>query len=223
MTIIAHRSGPAVFPEQTIASAKLALEQGADLVEIDTRFTMDGAIAVCHDCNAERVFGVKKEIDEMTAEEYHALRHKNAPDYNAHLLTDYLEAGISPLLIHVKEGGERLPELLQALSGWDGQFTLGLSTAADIAFVKAYDRNIPVLAFMGKPEQMTACAEAGADYIRLWERWTTPEQVEAIHALGKQCWVMTGHGDGVGVPEDLPRLLNLPLDGILINDITKLA
>ena len=222
MTIIAHRSGPTVYPEQTIASAKLALEQGADLVEIDTRFTMDGAIAICHDCNAERVFGVEKEIDEMTAGEFHALHHKNAPDYGAHLLTEYLEAGISPLLIHVKEGGERLPELLQALSGWDGAYTLGLATAADIAFVKAYDKNIPVLAFMGKPEQMEACAEAGADYIRLWERWVTPERVDAIHAMDKKCWVMTGYGEGVGVPEDLSRLLALPLDGILINDITQI-
>ena len=57
MKWIAHRSGPTVYPEQTIASARHALENGADIVEIDVRFTADKRIAVSHDKNLSRVFG----------------------------------------------------------------------------------------------------------------------------------------------------------------------
>ena len=37
MKLIAHRSGPVDYPEQTILSARQALELGADMVEIDVR------------------------------------------------------------------------------------------------------------------------------------------------------------------------------------------
>ena len=80
MKIIAHRSGPTVFPEQTIRSALFAKENGADLVEIDVRFTKDKKLAVSHDENAARVFGVDKNIGEMSSDEFAALRHKNAMD-----------------------------------------------------------------------------------------------------------------------------------------------
>ena len=55
MKIIAHRSGPTVFPEQTIRSALFAKENGADLVEIDVRFTKDKKLAVSHD-ETQRAF-----------------------------------------------------------------------------------------------------------------------------------------------------------------------
>ena len=76
MKIIAHRSGPTVFPEQTIRSALFAKENGADLVEIDVRFTKDKKLAVSHDENAARVFGVDKNIGEMSGDEFAALRQK---------------------------------------------------------------------------------------------------------------------------------------------------
>lgn len=75
MKIIAHRSGPTVFPEQTIRSALFAKENGADLVEIDVRFTKDKKLEVSHDENAARVFGVDKNIGEMSGDEFAALRH----------------------------------------------------------------------------------------------------------------------------------------------------
>ena len=74
MKIIAHRSGPTVFPEQTIRSALFAKENGADLVEIDVRFTKDKKLAVSHDENAARVFGVDKNIGEMSGDEFASLR-----------------------------------------------------------------------------------------------------------------------------------------------------
>lgn len=118
MKIIAHRSGPTVFPEQTIRSALFAKENGADLVEIDVRFTKDKKLAVSHDENAARVFGVDKNIGEMSGDEFAALRHKNARTYTSHFLEDYMESGVGPLLIHVKED-EVLDALLESIEKHD--------------------------------------------------------------------------------------------------------
>lgn len=226
MRKIAHRSGPTIYPEQTLFSAKEALKNGADMVEIDTRFTEDGAIVVSHDCNTFRVFGVDREIDEMSLSEYKSLRHKAASEYPAHTLRDYMDAKIAPLLIHVKEGGERLPELLEALRQKDylGKVVLGLSGKDDIAFVRKAEPTAKILAFMGRPEQLRECAEVGADFLRLWEDWITTERIDEIHALGKECWIMVGRGETVGETseESLQKILALPIDGILINNITRI-
>ena len=77
--IIAHRCGPGRFPEQSLASARHALALGADLVEMDVRYTRDGAPVICHDENALRVFGVDRRCGEMSLEEFRALRHADDP------------------------------------------------------------------------------------------------------------------------------------------------
>ena len=103
MKRIAHRGGATIYPEQTIISAKLAMDKGADLIEIDVRFTKDKKIAVSHDSNAKRVFGLDKEITDMSAEEFLALRHIENHAFPSHLFEDYLLCGIKKLLIHIKE------------------------------------------------------------------------------------------------------------------------
>lgn len=227
MKKIAHRSGPTIFPEQTVDSAKQALADGAEMIEIDTRFTADGQIVVCHDSNAMRVFGIDKEIAEMTAAEFIALRHKDAPDYTGHLLTDYIKAGIAPLLIHVKEGGEKLIPLLDTLRDADylDKTTLGVTSTEDIRIVKKYDSSISVLAFLGGTQYIDESAEAGADYIRLWEKWVTPENVKHVISLGKKVWIMANYFDGekeIGgytTEENLRLWASLNVDGVLMNDI----
>ncbi len=229
MRKIAHRSGPTVYPEQTVSSALLALRNGADMIELDTRFSKDGVIIVSHDDDLERVFGVNVRTQELTADEFKALPHKDAPGFFGHTLQDYIDAGAFPMLIHVKEGGERLPELLSLLerNGCLGKVVLGVSRTPDIAFIKKYDESIKVLAFMRSPECIEESAEAGADYIRLWEKWYTDELFEKIKALGKECWIMTGNYDGFEVgytsKEKLDHFFGVPADGILVNDISCLT
>ena len=70
MKIIAHRCGPTIYPEQTMTSARLALKNGADYVEIDVRYSKDKIIVCSHDANTQRVFGadaqrIRKEADKM--------------------------------------------------------------------------------------------------------------------------------------------------------------
>ena len=47
--VIAHRGAAGSAPENTLASIELAVEHGADMVEIDVQETADGEIVVVHD------------------------------------------------------------------------------------------------------------------------------------------------------------------------------
>lgn len=47
--VIAHRGSSALAPENTWAAFDLAVEQGADLIELDLQLTADGQLVVLHD------------------------------------------------------------------------------------------------------------------------------------------------------------------------------
>ena len=73
LTVIAHRSGPMSYPEQTLAAAVESIKYGADLIEIDTRMTKDKRLVVSHDRNTKRVFGKDYNISDITATFYYNL------------------------------------------------------------------------------------------------------------------------------------------------------
>jgi len=52
--VIGHRGASADAPENTIAAFELALEQGADGIELDVHLTADGQPVVIHDFTLER-------------------------------------------------------------------------------------------------------------------------------------------------------------------------
>jgi glycerophosphoryl diester phosphodiesterase len=61
-TFIAHRGASYLAPENTLASAKLAWEIGADAVECDIHLSKDNRIMVIHDSNTKRTCSGKKNL-----------------------------------------------------------------------------------------------------------------------------------------------------------------
>ena len=55
--IIAHRGASWLAPENTVASANLAWEKGADAVEVDIYLTRDKKVICIHDSNTKRTTG----------------------------------------------------------------------------------------------------------------------------------------------------------------------
>ena len=224
MKIIAHRSGPTIYPEQTIASARLAMDAGADLVELDVRFTKDKKIAVSHDSNAKRVFGADKEISDMSIDEFLSLRHSDNPSYPSHLFEDYLECGIAPLLIHIKEN-DVADELLRCIEShnYSDKVVFGVHNPAVAEKIKEHNPSLKVLAFMPKVEDIQKFCESCVDYIRLWEHWINEENIKLIRRYNKEVWIMTQGSDvGVTTKENLEKIVDMNVDAILINDIVLL-
>lgn len=61
-TFIAHRGASYIAPENTVASANLAWELGADAVEIDVYLSKDNRVMVIHDKDTKRTCSGKKNL-----------------------------------------------------------------------------------------------------------------------------------------------------------------
>ena len=71
--IIAHRGASWRAPENTLAAAKLAWQEGADAVEADFRLTVDGRLVAIHDETTLRISGVDLRVAETTLGELRQL------------------------------------------------------------------------------------------------------------------------------------------------------
>jgi glycerophosphoryl diester phosphodiesterase len=52
--VVAHRGASTLAPENTIEAFRLAVEQGADAIELDVHLSQDGQLAVIHDATVDR-------------------------------------------------------------------------------------------------------------------------------------------------------------------------
>lgn len=66
--IIGHRGAAASQPENTLASVAAAVEQGADMIEVDVQLTTDGELLLVHDWDIE-LAGQRRVIEEYDARE----------------------------------------------------------------------------------------------------------------------------------------------------------
>ena len=71
--IIAHQGASLELPPNTIEAFQLALDHGADIIELDIWRSMDGVWVVIHDRNLLRITGVNKDITQMSFDEIQSL------------------------------------------------------------------------------------------------------------------------------------------------------
>ncbi|MCI0478532.1 MAG: glycerophosphodiester phosphodiesterase, partial [Anaerolineales bacterium] len=72
--LMAHRGSSDELPENTLAAFQRALEQGADVLETDIRFTRDDEILLMHDPTLERTTNGAGVVAEMTLANIKTLR-----------------------------------------------------------------------------------------------------------------------------------------------------
>lgn len=87
--IIAHRGAPRERPENTIAAFALALEQGADGIELDVHATRDGVVVVHHDAEL-RGDRERSRIAELTLSELRRRELCATPDEGVPTLAEVL-------------------------------------------------------------------------------------------------------------------------------------
>jgi len=73
--VVAHRGASRRAPENTLEAFRLAVELGADAVELDVHLTSDGQLAVIHDETLERTTGRPGPVADMTMD---AIREADA-------------------------------------------------------------------------------------------------------------------------------------------------
>ena len=67
--VLGQRGSPLRERENTLASFKRAIEEGADGVELDVRPTLDNRLVVSHDNSLKRVYGIERKVEDTTFEE----------------------------------------------------------------------------------------------------------------------------------------------------------
>lgn len=71
--IIAHRGASGGAPENTVAAFGLAVEEGADGVELDVRLSADANVVVVHDATVDRTTDGRGAVSDLTAEQLRSL------------------------------------------------------------------------------------------------------------------------------------------------------
>ena len=74
LTIIAHCGACTTVADNSFEALTLAVDEGADMIELDLRRTADGHVVVIHDATTYRMMNGGGTIDRMTLDEVQALR-----------------------------------------------------------------------------------------------------------------------------------------------------
>ena len=224
MKLIAHACGPTIYPSNTIFSAKEALKNGADMVELDLQLTLDKKVAVFHDKTLLKKYGLDQRCRDTTSQEFLSLRRKINPACPSHLLEHFFMSEVAPILLHhphyVVEETLDLIEQYQ----YQDKVLFGIGEVRTLLRIREKYPDAKVLGFIKTPDDIEVMAENGVNYIRLWERWLTEENVRRVKEQGTELWIMTGGPQTdfpVGRPDrdSLLRLLDFEPDGLLVNDI----
>jgi glycerophosphoryl diester phosphodiesterase len=116
--IIAHRGSSYEAPENTMSSAKIAIDQNADALEVDIHLTKDNEIVVIHDADIKRTAGIKKNVKDLSLNELKQYEFGSwkAKKWNGERIPTLKEIlQILPpektIFIEIKSGAECLPEL----------------------------------------------------------------------------------------------------------------
>lgn len=121
--IIAHRGDSSHAPENTLCAIERAIEQGADLVELDLQRSADGEVFVFHDLELDRLtlesgLAFERTIDALREMAVLPDRYPPAPDTCIPSLDEVLRCvgERAELYLEIKaESAGRQPHLLESL------------------------------------------------------------------------------------------------------------
>jgi len=136
---VAHRGDPYRFRENTLASVASALRAGADTVEVDVRLTRDGVPVLLHDPTLERLWEVRRDVGELTAEEV-AERTGGGVPLLAEALHELLgTAGGSRMLLDLTDPGQAGPALAAVTAAGAAERVYWCGGVAAMSEVRALD------------------------------------------------------------------------------------
>jgi glycerophosphoryl diester phosphodiesterase len=214
--VIAHRGASAYRPEHTLPAFDLALDQGADTLEIDLRTTRDGALVLVHDPTLLRTVGDPRAIAALDAAALAGLGADARPLSLGDVLERY--AAATRLLVDVKDptpAAER--RLIEALERHDlsGRVVVQSFDAGALRRIAGAAPWLPISPLLPRHLASIADLDTIASYatgIGVWRGAVDADLVDSAHARGLAVRAWT-----VDAPEQMRRLLGLGVDGLITN------
>ena len=223
--VIAHRGASAYRPENTLGAYALAVEQQADMIEIDLHLTRDEHIVIAHDADLEH-FGAKGEIADQTLAEIKQLNagHDRGEIARVPTLDEVLDqfGQVIPFNLEIKASRKGdYPGLeeatLAALDARGLEASILFSSFEDSVLGRiravAPRARIAVLVDPRAPAAMLERAEkVGAEAINPYFLLVNEKLIEDAHAAGMCVYPYT-----VDELDHMKRLIDLGVDGLFTN------
>lgn len=225
--IIAHRGASAYAPENTMEAFQIAIEMGADAIELDIHMSADGHIVVCHDETINRTSNGKGEIAKMTLE---ALRRHNylgrfvGKQFNIPTLAEVLE------LIRPTQLGINIE--LKGGMGTEGNME---KRVLELVEEMSMGRRVLYSSFdhycLSRIKSLLPTAKTGLLYSnRMYEPWIYAGELRAsaLHpkfsTVKGAAYIKNAHEVGLKVnvwtvdsPKDMKKAIAFGVDGIITN------
>ncbi len=189
-----HRGAPSHAPENTIPSFEKAIELGADIIEIDVRYTRDGHFVIFHDDTVTRLTGQPGTIEERTLAEVQQLEiwipeFSDFPKLKIPTLEEAVKYLRNRAIIYLdhKTGPLRgLAEEVLGLKATDNAYIV-VRTPRAAWEARAVSPALHLMAAIAEKEPaslMDSFLPTRPTLFELPPPHLTPENVERLHAMG---------------------------------------
>ncbi|MEE3398521.1 MAG: glycerophosphodiester phosphodiesterase family protein [Eubacterium sp.] len=227
VTITAHRGDSSSAPENTLAAFEKAIENGADIIELDVRETKDGEIVVMHDENLKRTCGVNKKVGKLTYEElleYSPTAKCKGEDKELYkdekipTLREAIELVGDRAIINIelkpaktdKKFVQKVVEIIQEYEYYDNCLVTSLNYGS-IKKIKLKDSRIKTVYTMAVAMGDFYSLEY-ADGFSIKARYINNDVVKQAHSLGKEVYAWT-----IDDPNTLESMMLMDVDSIITN------
>jgi glycerophosphoryl diester phosphodiesterase len=215
---LAHRGDWSAAPENTVAAFRAAERAGADMVELDVRRTVDGAVVVVHDPTLHRVWGSPLDVARATLDELLAVR---VGDHGIATFDEALRCVSLPVMVdyEVAEVVEPALEAIEAAGALHRVLFSGGNVAGHHRIRELAPEARIALTWTRREAPSDELLD-GLDPEYLNPPWELVDArvVEAMHARGRKLSTWT-----VDDPEEMRRLIELGVDAIVTNRIEELV
>ncbi len=229
--IFAHRGASAFAPENTLASFELAVEHGADAIELDVKLSADQQVVVIHDQTVNRTTNGKGRVNQLTLDELKKLDAGAffSPEYKGETiptLSEVIEKIAGRLYINIELTNYATP--FDNLTQKVAEIVLSHHQEENILFssfnlitltkIKRLLPQVPaaLLALPGIPGAFARSAIGrwfSPDIIHPYLKDINPAFMKKQHRLNRRTHVWT-----VNKPEQLKRLFSLEVEGVFTDD-----
>jgi glycerophosphoryl diester phosphodiesterase len=227
--IAAHRGTAAGnIPCNTLPAYRAALEDGADMIEIDVDMSADGKLYIFHPGMERAHLGFDGSIQKMTADEISALRYLNydrtPTQFPLNTLDEVLEEFAGKCLINVDKFWGHPKEIYEAIKRHGMTDSVIVKSSPDEKVFTVLRELAPTLPYMpivsGTHPLHEKLISSGINYIGAEVLFTsdsdtvaTPEFIDMMHRDGKLVWVNSiiynykrqlaaGHSDDLAIESD---------------------
>jgi len=223
VTVIGHRGAAGKAPENTLASIRQAIEDGADWVEIDVQETLDGEVVVIHDSDFMKLAGINLKVWDGTLEQIRKIDIGSwfDPRFSSERVPTLAEVlaearGQAGVVIELKYYGhdqqleQRVVDIVERLGMTDEIVIMSLNYVG-IQKIRALRPSWTIGLLSAKA--IGNLARLDVDFLAVAKGMATPGFVLRSHAQGKPVFVWT-----INDTVTLSRMMSIGVDGIITDE-----